>query len=158
MLGSAEISRRALLVGALAGAQALEGATRDRSPFRHTPRARSAIATADYMERVYAGVLGKLIGVYLGRPVEGWDYHEIIDDLGEITYYVNERLNRPLVVTDDDISGTFTFSRALADYDYRPDLSPAQIGQTWLNYVIERQTTLWWGGLGNTTAHTPIFA
>jgi hypothetical protein len=26
----------------------------------------------DYAERVYAGVLGKLIGVYLGRPFEGW--------------------------------------------------------------------------------------
>jgi ADP-ribosylglycohydrolase len=65
-------------------------------------------------------VLGKLIGVYLGRPVEGWDYHEIIGDLGETTHYVNARLNRPLVVTDDDFSGTFTFSRALTGYDYRP--------------------------------------
>ena len=26
----------------------------------------------DYAERVYAGVLGKVIGVYLGRPFEGW--------------------------------------------------------------------------------------
>ena len=26
----------------------------------------------DYFERVYAGVLGKLIGVYLGRPIKGW--------------------------------------------------------------------------------------
>jgi hypothetical protein len=26
----------------------------------------------DYIERVYAGVLGKIIGVYLGRPFEGW--------------------------------------------------------------------------------------
>ncbi len=25
----------------------------------------------DYAERVYAGVLGKIIGVYLGRPLEG---------------------------------------------------------------------------------------
>ena len=25
-----------------------------------------------YLERVYAGVLGKIIGVYLGRPFEGW--------------------------------------------------------------------------------------
>ena len=25
----------------------------------------------DYLPRVYAGVLGKLIGVYLGRPFEG---------------------------------------------------------------------------------------
>ena len=29
---------------------------------------------ADYAERVYAGVLGKVIGVYLGRPFEGWTY------------------------------------------------------------------------------------
>lgn len=26
----------------------------------------------DYLERVYAGVFGKIIGVYLGRPFEGW--------------------------------------------------------------------------------------
>ncbi len=25
----------------------------------------------NYAERVYAGVLGKIIGVYLGRPFEG---------------------------------------------------------------------------------------
>ena len=28
----------------------------------------------DYLERVYAGVLGKLIGVYLERPFEGWTH------------------------------------------------------------------------------------
>ena len=33
---------------------------------------------ADYLERVYAGVLGKLIGVYLGRPFEGWTYQRIM--------------------------------------------------------------------------------
>ena len=32
----------------------------------------------DYLERVYAGVLGKLIGVYLGRPFEGWTYQRIL--------------------------------------------------------------------------------
>ena len=31
----------------------------------------------DYAERVYAGVLGKVIGVYLGRPFEGWTYERI---------------------------------------------------------------------------------
>ncbi len=108
----------------------------------------------DYVERVYAGVLGKLIGVYLGRPFEGWTYERITAQLGDITGYVNERMNKPLVVTDDDISGTFTFLRALQDYDYNRDLTPAQIGQTWLNYLIERKTTLWWGGMGNSTEHT----
>jgi ADP-ribosylglycohydrolase len=113
----------------------------------------------DYAERVYAGVLGKIIGVYLGRPFEGWTHEQILANLGEIKYYVNDRQdlplrNHPLVVTDDDISGTFTFLHALPDYNNSLDLTPAQIGQTWLNYIIENRTILWWGGLGNSTEHT----
>lgn len=108
----------------------------------------------NYIERVYAGVLGKIIGVYLGRPFEGWPYERIVAELGEIWYYVHERLGTPLIVTDDDITGTFTFLRALPDYDNRLDLTPTQIGQTWLNYIIEGRTILWWGGLGNSTEHT----
>ncbi|MBV9864184.1 MAG: ADP-ribosylglycohydrolase family protein [Abitibacteriaceae bacterium] len=108
----------------------------------------------DYVERVYAGVLGKIIGVYLGRPFEGWGYDSIMERLGEIQYYVHEKLNAPLIVTDDDISGTFTFLRALPDYDNSRDLTPEQIGQTWLNYLIEKRTVLWWGGVGNSTEHT----
>ncbi|MBD3181297.1 ADP-ribosylglycohydrolase family protein [Candidatus Poribacteria bacterium] len=108
----------------------------------------------DYEERVYAGVLGKIIGVYVGRPFEGWAYEHIMEQLGEINYYVHEKLGKPLIVTDDDISGTFTFFRALADNDYDPDLTAEQIGQTWLNYLVEGRTVLWWGGMGNSTEHT----
>ena len=108
----------------------------------------------DYNERVYAGVLGKIIGVYLGRPFEGWPYQYIMSKLGEVNYYVHEKLNLPLIVTDDDITGTFTFLRAMPDYGNTLDLTPAQIGQTWLNYIIEKRTILWWGGLGNSTEHT----
>jgi ADP-ribosylglycohydrolase len=109
---------------------------------------------SDYVERVYAGVLGKIIGVYLGRPFEGWSYEAILAQLGEINYYVHERRNVPLIVTDDDIAGTFTFLRALPDHGHSRDLTPAQIGQTWLNYIIEKRSILWWGGLGNSTEHT----
>ncbi len=110
---------------------------------------------SDYLERVYAGVLGKIIGVYLGRPFEGWTYERITAELGEIWYYVHDRLNKPLIVTDDDISGTFTFIRALEDYpEAGHHLTSRQIGQTWLNYIIENQSILWWGGLGNSTEHT----
>jgi ADP-ribosylglycohydrolase len=108
----------------------------------------------DYLQRVYAGILGKIIGVYLGRPFEGWTYQRILSELGPIRYYVNERLGKPLVVTDDDISGTFTFVRALSDFGNTADITAAQIGQTWLNYIIENRTILWWGGFGNSTEHT----
>ncbi len=113
-----------------------------------------AMLPRDYVERVYAGVLGKIIGVYLGSPFEGWTYERILRELGPIHGYVNERLGRPLIVPDDDIAGTFTFLRAMADYRHDPALTPAQIGQTWLNYLIEGKTVLWWGGMGNSTEHT----
>ena len=113
----------------------------------------------DYTERVYAGVLGKVIGVYLGRPIEGWSYEQITARLGEVRYYVHDRPEmdlptRQLVVTDDDLSGTFTFLRALPDYGHPRDLTPAQIGQTWLNYIVEGRSTLAWAGMGNASEHT----
>lgn len=113
----------------------------------------------DYVERVYAGVLGKLIGVYLGRPFEGWTYERIMKELGPINYYVNERRDvalrsHHLVVTDDDVSGTFAFPRALADNGYPKRLTSKQIGQAWLNYIVEERAILWWGGIGNSTEHT----
>ena len=109
---------------------------------------------ADYLERAYAAVLGKLIGVYLGRPFENWTYRRIVEELGEIEYYVHDRLDCPLIVTDDDIAGTFTFIRALEDHGARPDISSREIGQTWLNYIVEQRAILWWGGAGNSTEHT----
>ena len=110
--------------------------------------------TSDYAERVYAGVLGKVIGVYLGRPFEGWSYEMIQKRLGDIEYYVHDKLDVPLIVTDDDIAGTFTFIRALEDHGTNPDISPKEIGDSWLNYLIKNRSVLWWGGLGQSTEHT----
>jgi ADP-ribosylglycohydrolase len=104
----------------------------------------------DYAERVYAGVLGKLIGVYLGRPFEQWTHARIEERLGEIHGYVASEL--PLVLTDDDLSGTFTFARAAAEHG--PDVTPAQFGDGWLNYVVEGRSTFWWGGAGVSSEHT----
>lgn len=109
---------------------------------------------SDYEERVYAGVLGKLIGVYLGRPFESWSYDAISRRWGEIRDYVHADQNVPLIVTDDDITGTFTFVRALLDHGVKPDLSAREIGQSWLNYIAEGRHILWWGGMGSSTEHT----
>jgi ADP-ribosylglycohydrolase len=122
-------------------------------------RKRVTVIPHDYAERVYAGVLGKLIGVYLGRPFEGWTYERILKELGPINYYVHDRRdvalrNHQLVVTDDDIAGTFAFPRALADNGYPRELSAEQVGQAWLNYVVEEKSIFWWGGIGNSTEHT----
>ena len=86
----------------------------------------------DYAERVYAGVLGKLIGVYLGRPFEGWTNERIERELGDITDYVHDRLVKRLLVTDDDISGTLTFVRAFEDCGDSFDIPARDIGQSWL--------------------------
>ena len=107
-----------------------------------------------YRNKIYAGVLGKMIGVYLGRPVEGWPYQTIIDRFGEIPYYVNKELDLPLIVADDDLSGTFAFFRAVEDNGFPAEVTAEQIGKTWLNYIIEDQSILWWGGMGNSTEHT----
>ncbi|RSM11043.1 hypothetical protein CDV31_006942 [Fusarium ambrosium] len=108
----------------------------------------------DYLHRVYAGVLGKLVGVYLGRPFENWTYQEIQDRLGDIHYYVHDKLGVPLVVIDDDVSGTFAFVRALEEHGARADLLSEEVGKTWLNQVIEKKSIFWWGGNGISTEHT----
>ena len=101
-----------------------------------------------FENKVYAGVLGKIIGVYLGRPFEGWSYDRIMEELGPINYYVNDKLDFPIHVTDDDLSGTFRFINALKHFNYDKNISAKQIGQTWLNYCLENQTILAWAGKG----------
>lgn len=107
-----------------------------------------------YAEQIYAGVLGKAIGVYIGRPVEGWSYEQIRARFGEVAFYVADCVGAPLVVPDDDISGTFVFFRSLEDNGYSSALSAAEIGDTWLNYIVENKTILWWGGLSRSSEHT----
>lgn len=104
-------------------------------------------------EATYAGVLGKMIGVYLGRPVEGWAYDAIRERFGEVDRYVHEPLGQPLVVADDDLSGSFGFFRAVEEAGH-DEVTAADFGDTWLNTIIEDKTILWWGGLGRSTEHT----
>lgn len=108
----------------------------------------------DYLVRTYAGVLGKIIGVYLGRPVEGWPYEDIKSRFGTLRHYVNDQLGIPVVTADDDISGSFGFARAVVDHRPSGPLTARQVGETWLNYIVEDRTILWWGGRGRSTEHT----
>jgi ADP-ribosylglycohydrolase len=108
----------------------------------------------DYFQKVYAGVLGKVIGVYLGRPFEGWVKKDIEAKFGEIDRFVADEINLPLVVSDDDISGTLTFFRTLEDSGRYEHAEHVDFADNWLNYLIENETVLWWGGYGVSSEHT----
>ena len=105
-------------------------------------------------EKIYAGVLGKIIGVYSGRPFENWKHETIEGTFGEINRYVNRQVNEPLVVADDDVTGTSMFLKSLEDHEFREDFSPKHVGQTWLDILIENKTVFWWGGYDMSTEHT----
>jgi len=110
-----------------------------------------------YRNQIYAGTLGKIIGVYLGRPIEGWAYEDITREFKEVQYYIHKKVGVSLVVADDDISGTYAFCRAIRDYGYNRDITAEDFGNTWLNYIIKDKTILWWGGFGRSTEHTAFF-
>jgi ADP-ribosylglycohydrolase len=108
---------------------------------------------SDYYERVYAGWLGKCIGVRFGAPLENWTYEEIRDNLGELTTYLREDKGK-IFKPDDDTAVPMILIRALEDHGTSADLTAAQIGDTWLNYLGDQHGTLWWGGYGVSTEHT----
>jgi ADP-ribosylglycohydrolase len=108
----------------------------------------------NYEELVYAGVLGKVIGVYMGRPFEGWWKDALVKRWGLVNRYVHEDQGVPLVVADDDITGTFTFARILEDSGQYADTPVERFGDNWLNYIVPFKSILWWGGMGTSTEHT----
>ena len=105
----------------------------------------------DYIERCYAGWLGKLIGVRYGAPIEGWTYEQIRQVYGELDGYV---VDYRMFAADDDTNGPMLFIRALNDATYTRDLTPNQIAQAWLNYAPYEHGFYWWGGYGRSTEHT----
>ena len=66
----------------------------------------------NYMERVYSGWLGKVIGIRLGAAVEGWSYERIQNVFGELWEYPAQYKN---FAADDDSNGPMFFIRSLED-------------------------------------------
>ncbi len=107
----------------------------------------------DYTERVYAGLLGKAIGVRLGAPLENsfWSEESIRRFYGEIDSYVRDYTN---FAADDDTNGVIYFTRALTEYGDEGRLTPHDVARSWLNYTAEGRGMFWWGGYGVSTEHT----
>ena len=107
----------------------------------------------DYDERVYAGWLGKCIGVKFGAPIEGWTYEEIRDNIGPLEGYLNEAPGK-IFKPDDDTAFPMILIRALEDYGASPEITAQSISDTRHNYVGDQHGTHWWGGYGISSEHT----
>ena len=72
------------------------------------------LSETQILEKIYAGFIGKAIGVRLGAPVEPtiWSYERIQKTYGEVTQYLRDFKN---FAADDDTNGPVYFIRALRD-------------------------------------------
>lgn len=105
----------------------------------------------EYIEKIYAGWLAKVIGVRLGAPIEGWTYEKIQAELGELKGYPKDYRQ---FAADDDTNGPLFFLRALGDSETGYDICAQDVGDTLLNYVCYESGFFWWGGYGISTEHT----
>ncbi|MGO5053363.1 ADP-ribosylglycohydrolase family protein [Lachnospiraceae bacterium LCP25S3_G4] len=109
------------------------------------------IMKKDYIERIYAGWLGKIIGIRMGAPVEGWSYEQIKDIYGELDGYP---VDYKEFAADDDSNGPFFFLRALEDCGKGADMEAQDVAEALLNYAPFEHGFFWWGGYGVSTEHT----
>ncbi len=102
----------------------------------------------EYLLKVYASWLGKVIGVRFGAPIENWTHEQIMEKYPVMDGYPVDYGN---FAADDDTNGPLFFVRALEDYG-RADADT--IGKTFLNYICEYSGFFWWGGIGVSSEHT----
>ena len=104
---------------------------------------------SERLNRCYAGWLGKLAGIRMGAPGEGWEYAKIKETYGELNGYIGDLSH---FRADDDSNGPLIFIRAMNDFSIDP--TSEEIGKTWLNYTSWQHGMFWWGGYGVSTEHT----
>lgn len=105
----------------------------------------------EYIEKIYAGWLGKIIGIRLGAPIEGWTYEKIKNIYGELAGYP---VDYKRFAADDDSNGPLFFLKALEDGKHGADLNAQDVGNALLNYAPFEHGFFWWGGYGISTEHT----
>ncbi len=109
----------------------------------------------DWIERIYAGWLAKLIGVRLGAPVEGWEHERVMETHRDTAGFIDRY---DVFGADDDINGPLFFMRALHDLiaagGRAEELTDQDVAHALLNYAPYEHGFFWWGGYGISTEHT----
>jgi ADP-ribosylglycohydrolase len=94
----------------------------------------------NYVEKTYAGWLGKVIGIRMGAPIENWSREKIQTMIGDrIQDYLVDYQD---FAADDDSNGPVYFIRALKNYK---EAASREFGYTFLNYVPKEHGFFWWG-------------
>jgi ADP-ribosylglycohydrolase len=108
---------------------------------------------ANYLEKVYAGLIGMNAGIRLGAPVEpdAWTYERIKRVFGDLTDYVKAF---KIFAADDDANGPYFLGRALLDDARDREMEAGDVAKAWLNYAREGVGLFWWGGYGVSSSHT----
>lgn len=102
--------------------------------------------------QIYAGWLGKLIGVRLGAPVEMWTHERIEERYQGQHGYLCDYND---FAADDDLNGPVFFIRALEDCGCPAESMTARdVGRAWLQYASWGHGMFWWGGYGISSEHT----
>lgn len=104
-----------------------------------------------YIEKIYAGWLGKIIGIRMGAPVEGWTYERIRKVYGELNGYP---VKYRRFAADDDSNGPMFLLRAVEPQKKAENLRAQDIADALLNYAPFEHGFFWWGGYGIFTEHT----
>ena len=99
----------------------------------------------EYIEKIYAGWLSKIIGIRLGAPVEGWTYEQIKDSIGEITGFPADYKT---FAADDDSNGPLFFLRGIEDSghctNYGAGFTAQDVGNALMNYAPFEHGFFWW--------------
>ncbi|WP_159459785.1 ADP-ribosylglycohydrolase family protein [Scatolibacter rhodanostii] len=106
--------------------------------------------TAKYLDKLYGGWVGKIVGVIHGADVEGWTHEKIRDVFGEINSYPYTFKN---FCADDDINGPLFYQRVFLDYA-SGQVDEQTMALTLKNYVSDGHGFFWWGGYGISTENT----
>lgn len=105
----------------------------------------------EYIEKIYAGLMGKIIGIRMGAPVEGWSYEQIKNIYGTLDGYPTDYKE---FAADDDSNGPLFFLRALEDCGKWEQMESQDVADALLNYAPFEHGFFWWGGYGISTEHT----
>lgn len=103
-----------------------------------------------YLNWCYSALMGKLIGIRLGAPVENMTAEQIHEKYPVISEYL---VDYGIFAADDDSNGPLFFSRPLLEIS-KSELTAQDVANAILGYICDGEGFFWWGGKGISTEDT----